>query len=194
MEYAHTMTVLIGLDPGARDTGIVAVYPDGTIDGRTVHNDGPLLPLSRPYMLAVGDVIEELCQNAGGDYTLRVETVVRPNWHVAKAAGGGSASNPEALLGTAQLLGAIIGWYECEIVRPGKHGSKPMGYYPEQLVSDGERRREGWEGRVGTGKLRHQRSAYDIALTEPKERKSTAPAPQGRFSAAYDVQMGLSHE
>lgn len=162
------MTTLIGVDPGARDTGIVAIRADGTLSHVSIHNDGPLLPLDRAYLLDVKAVVDELIRDAGDDHTLRVETVVRPNWHVAKASGGGSASNPEALLATAQLFGAILGWYDCELVRPGGNGSGKLGTYPPALVSDGERRREGWELRVGTGKLRHCRSAYDVALTEPK--------------------------
>lgn len=156
-------SILVGLDPGARDTGIVGIRSDNTVSGVTVHNDGDLLPVPPAYLR---DVITELDRLTDGvDHVLVcVESIHRPNWHVGKGQGGGAASNPEALIGTAMVLGAVLHRFpDATLVPPGRNGSRPLRDYPAALVSDGERRRDGWEDRVGTGKLRHQRSAWDVA-------------------------------
>lgn len=159
------MKAVIGIDPGARDTGIIAKItgPDGTrVIGVTVHNSGGLLPIPADY---IRDVITEVDHLASlGDHVvIGVESITRPNWHVGKGQGGGAASNPEALLGAAMLLGAVVDQFDCILIPPGGNGSRPLGDYPPGLVSVGEQRRDGWETRVGSGKLRHQRSAWDVA-------------------------------
>ena len=178
--------MIVGVDPGARNTAVLSISDSGAVFAVTVHNEGPLLPVPRDYLTRVVQEIHDMTRGVDEAVTVRVEGVTRPNWHVAKAAGGGSASNPEALLGTAQVLGAVLSHFPCEVVAPGGHGSKPMGAYPPELVSDGERRRPGWELRVGTGKLRHQRSAWDIAHTPPVGR--VAPTPVALVGQPADTQ------
>ena len=152
----------IGVDPGARDTGLIIIRDDGTVTGATVHNDGALLPVPTRYLRDVVDTIRELSDT--DTPRVFVESVTRPSWHVAKNASRGAASNPESLLGTCMVLGAVLDAFpQATLVPPGKNGSRPLGTYPAALVSDGERRKPGWEMRVGTGKLRHQRSAWDVA-------------------------------
>lgn len=158
----HTIPV-VGVDPGARATGIVLVAADGVVSGVSVENPaGPLLPPPVEYVARVISAVGDL---AAPGVVVAVESVTRPSWHVAKSASRGAAGNPTALLGTAVVLGAVLGAYPTAVlVRPGRNGSGPMGVYPEVLVSVGERRKPGWENRVGGGKLRHQRSAWDVAL------------------------------
>lgn len=161
------MSILIGLDPGARNTGIIAIQDDGHIMAVTVTNSGALLPVPADYLAdVIGETLRLLTHDPLNP-TIRVESITRPNWHVGKGQGGGSASNPEALLGTAQVLGAVMAHFDCELIPPGRNGSKPLGAYPTDLVSDAERRKEGWEQRVGGGKLRHVRSAWDVANYSP---------------------------
>ncbi|GAB7515151.1 hypothetical protein TSUKUMMB_00260 [Rhodococcus sp. no. 34] len=84
---------------------------------------------------------------------------------------GRAAVDPTALLATAEILGAILGfpWTNHVIqIRPNKNGSQPLGTYPGVLVSPGERRKAGWEARIGGGQLRHARSAYDVARLASK--------------------------
>lgn len=154
---------VVGVDPGARATGIVLVTADGVVSGVSVENPaGPLLPPPVEYVKRVISAVGDL---AAPGVVVAVESVTRPSWHVAKSASRGAAGNPTALLGTAVVLGAVLGAYPgAVLVRPGRNGSGPMGVYPEDLVSVGERRKSGWEMRVGSGKLRHQRSAWDVAL------------------------------
>ena len=154
---------VVGVDPGARATGIVLVTAGGVVSGVSVENvDGALLPPPGEYVERVVMAIREL---VAPGVAVAVESVTRPSWHVAKSASRGAAGNPTALLGTAVVLGGVLGAYPgAVLVRPGRNGSGPMGVYPEALVSVGERRKSGWELRVGSGKLRHQRSAWDVAL------------------------------
>lgn len=165
------MSVLIGIDPGARDTGIIAIFDGTRVVSESVHNEGPLLPLTWSYISQVGRCVDALIDEAEGDAVIKIEGVTAPNWHVAKDAKRGAATNPTGLLGTAQMLGALMGWYgeDAVIVPPRGNGSKPLGAYPLELVSKGERRTKGWELRVGTGKMRHVRSAWDIAHYEVPE-------------------------
>lgn len=164
--------VVVGIDPGGRDTGIVAISPDGTVRTAAVTNPGELLPLPAGYLADVLAAVAELV--AGRHAIIRVEDVKRPNWHVAKDAKRGAATNPTGLLATAQVLGAIRAVYRnAELVPPGGNGSKPLGAYPLALVGDRERTTPGWELKIGQGKKRHLRSAWDIAnysRTTPKTR------------------------
>lgn len=160
-----TVIPVVGVDPGARATGIVLVGGSGLVAGVTVENlEGALLPPPGEYVERVLNVVADLAASVPG-CVVAVESVTRPSWHVAKSASRGAAGNPTALLGTAVVLGGVLGAYPgAVLVRPGRNGSSPMGAYPEELVSAGERRKPGWEIRVGGGKLRHQRSAWDVAL------------------------------
>lgn len=155
-------SVIVGIDPGGRDTGIVAISPDGTVRTAAVTNEGELLPLPAGYLADVLAAVAELV--SGRHAIIRVEDVKRPNWHVAKDAKRGAATNPTGLLATAQVLGAIRAAYRnAELVPPGGNGSKPLGAYPLELVGERERATPGWELKVGQGKKRHLRSAWDIA-------------------------------
>lgn len=159
--------IVLGIDPGARETGWCVV---DTSTREVLHHDvverasgGPLLPVPTEYLDAVATIVTvREAVNPRIDL-IAVETIVRPSWHMA----GRAAANPEALLACAVVAGAAIAAH-CAVdvvqVRPGRNGSNFLGTYPPQLVSDAERRKAGWQMRVGEGRLRHARSAYDVAL------------------------------
>lgn len=162
------MTVTVGIDPGGRTTAIIAA---DTTTGEPlalvmVDNTGDLLPLPVDYVRAVANDAQRLADQHNAT-TVRVEGINRPSWHVGGKAKG-AATNPTGLLAAAQILGAVIATTTrpVEVIPPGRNGSRPMGAYPPALVSDGERRTPGWQTRTGTGKLRHARSAYDVALAK----------------------------
>ena len=160
------MPTRIGVDPGARTTAIVAVdAKDQTVLGMVlVHNKGPLLPLPTDYLRAIAADVNRLAEQHNAD-AVHVEGVNRPSWHMGGKAKG-AATDPTGLLGAAQVLGAVIAstTRTVHVIPPGRNGSRPMGAYPAPLVSDGERRKQGWQTRVGTGQLRHARSAFDVAM------------------------------
>lgn len=151
---------ILGIDPGGRTTGL-AVQGHNAIAHATVVNPGVVLPPPREYLQAVIKAALALADDQNVDL-IAVESVRRPNWHA-----GGAAANPTGLLGTMGVYGAALA-YDWPVpvvaVPPLRNGSKPLGSYPEHLVSDGERRKSGWQLRVGSGQLRHARSAWDVAL------------------------------
>lgn len=155
---------VVGIDPGGRDTGLILV--DGArVSGRSVRSGGELLPVSQDYVQAVLAEVAELVASTSERVVVCVEGVTRPSWHVQASASHGAAANPTGLIAAAVVLGAVMGAYpHAVVVPPGGNGSKPLGAYPAGLVSEGERRKSGWELRVGSGKLRHQRSAWDVAV------------------------------
>ena len=155
------MRTVLGIDPGARATGLCVLSGDQIVAHQTVTSEGEIFPAERRYVLAVLEAGAALLQIHDIDL-LAVETITRPSWHMK----GRAAVDPTALLATAEVLGAVLGvvWpVNVTQIRPNKNGSQPLGTYPGELVSPGERRKAGWENRIGGGQLRHARSAYDVA-------------------------------
>ncbi|MDV8005021.1 hypothetical protein [Rhodococcus sp. IEGM 1318] len=155
------MRTVLGIDPGARATGLCVLSGDQILAHRTITSEGDYFPAQRLY---VRDVVTTavLLHDLHEAELIAIETINRPSWHMK----GRAAVDPTALLATAEILGAILGfpWTNHVIqIRPNKNGSQPLGTYPGVLVSPGERRKAGWEARIGGGQLRHARSAYDVA-------------------------------
>ncbi|WP_156042394.1 hypothetical protein [Rhodococcus sp. UNC363MFTsu5.1] len=164
-----TLTVL-GVDPGGRSTGLCLIDGRDVIAHRTVENAAEkMLPIAQPYIADVLNAIAEMYPSPNDSQmhyslpVLAVEDVVRPSWHMK----GRAAVDPSALLATAAVLGAVLAFdphAHPVQVRPSRNGSRPLGEYPATLVSAAERRGDGWQHRIGSGQLRHARSAYDVAL------------------------------
>lgn len=166
-----TAPTVLGVDPGARSTGLCLIHGRDILAHETITHDTPnLLPVPRTYLRDVVERINWIRRlNPGLDPSLAVEDVVRPNWHM----NGRAAADPSALLATAAVLGAVLAidsrGRTVLQVRPSGNGSRPLGAYPDELVSAGERRKAGWQMRIGSGQLRHARSAYDVALSALRE-------------------------
>lgn len=161
------MSTVLGIDPGARSTGLCVLSDGEILAHQTVTSEGDIFPAQRRYVLNVVSTAASLYEaiNVHSTYDIdlvAIETITRPSWHMK----GRAAVDPSALLATAEVLGAILGhaWPVDVIqVRPSKNGSRPLGAYPDELISPAERRKKGWEHRIGGGQLRHARSAYDVA-------------------------------
>lgn len=145
--------IVVGVDPGGATTGIVVRDGATPVRAELVSNsDGQM---SDGYL---AEVIAALDDAITGRMLCAVEGLVEPNPHVRLA-------NVRGLLDTAQVLGAVrhqAALWLAEgrlsgvvVVPPGGHGSAPLACYPAALVGDRERQ--------GTGRLRHARSAYDVA-------------------------------
>lgn len=157
---------ILGVDPGSRTTGLCVITADGTvIEHDLVENTAEQrFPAPRAYLKATLMRAHDLVLEHDPE-VLAIETIRRPNWHMK----GRAAADPSDLLATAQVLGAIQShhWPRCKVasIAPRRNGSRPMGLYPPALVTDGERRKPGWEARCnGSSLLRHIRSAYDVAI------------------------------
>lgn len=161
--------IVVGVDPGARRTGIVAVSFEGP-DRRLLADasvTGPRdTPLDQPapeYLAEIGAQLTELARLQRVDY-LAIEGLVKPNPHLG-------ITGVDALIAAAAALGAALSWAgggrspAVLVVRPGRNGSRPLGSYPAALVSAAERRDRGWQLRTaGKGKLKDARSAWDVAV------------------------------
>jgi hypothetical protein len=170
------VTTVLGIDPGARSTGLCVLSDGEILAHQTVTSEGDIFPTDRLYVLDVLAVAEEILT----DHKIglvAVETIIRPNWHM----NGRAAADPTALLATAEVLGAIKGHHwpvDVVQIRPNKNGSRPLGAYPDELISPAERRKKGWEHRIGGGQLRHARSAYDVARLASSKLARNFEVPQ----------------
>lgn len=142
----------IGVDPGSRETGIVARQ------GRDLLGHQVVRRTTKDRFPDVCYIDEVLCAiwrfgklpDARGGL-LAIEGVEPPNPHLGM-------SNPTGVMGTSIVLGAVMGEFRHSpvvLVEPAAHGQAPLRTYPPELIGEKERR--------GAGRLRHCRSAWDIA-------------------------------
>ncbi len=169
------MRTVLGIDPGARATGLCVLSGDQIVAHRTITSEGEIFPAERRYVLAVLEAGATLRQIHDVDL-VAVETITRPSWHMK----GRAAVDPTALLATAEVLGAVLGVTgpstspKSDPTKTGHNHSAPT----RELVSPAERRKAGWENRIGGGQLRHARSAYDVARLATKLARRTALAQE----------------
>ena len=142
-------TIVLGVDPGCRETGIVLRVDDGVADFTVLERtDTAKLP-GGEYVACVIQRIDSMWTRAGQP-TVAVEGVNIPNPHLGMTNVGGQ-------IGCAIVLGAVLGVFaDAVVVPPGRNGSGPKAAYPDELW--GPR-----EGVAGKGRLRHCRSAFDVA-------------------------------
>lgn len=142
------MTV-VGVDPGGATTGIVIRHGFHLRAAELIYRDSND---HAGFMAYCGQVIEAVhhhVSNAGEDPLIALEDV-----HPPKGAIG--MINVQGVIDTAKLVGMLLAeFHGVQLVDPGGHGSAPLAAYPAELVGVTEK--------VGTGKRRHVRSAWDIA-------------------------------
>jgi hypothetical protein len=165
---------VVGVDPGERETGVVtrdghSAVAVAVVTGAKVERSGPKsLVVDHGYIAAVlaeiGEQISGSISRHGTMPLLAVESLTAPL--------GGKLAHVtiRPLLGASAVLGAVLGRFvhafphiSAVLVPPGGHGSLPLGAYPENLR--GDREGSGSLLAVGTGRLRHARSAFDIAAS-----------------------------
>ena len=139
--------IVLAIDPGGVETGVILR------DGATlVAHDLVARKVGEPqaaYVTAVIETVEARRHRLYPD-VIAVEGVKRPNPHVR-------LSNPQGIIDTAVIFGAILGqWPTAVVVPPGEHGRGPLQAYPPAL------RPARGHGK-GADALRHCRAAWDIA-------------------------------
>lgn len=160
---------MIGVDPGGTYTGVIA-RPTGRHDAPClfacvlVREPGQEMV---DYLLEVFDAIRDAQAKDRGPRAreIAVEDARAPTgWK----AGERAPIDPEGIINAARILGGIEGrWPNRHLVDPGGHGALPLNLYPALLRGPRER--------VGTGRRRHARSAWDIAgvaLSRPDPAKA----------------------
>lgn len=147
-----TQRVIIGVDPGPRETGIVRRTVTDLL-GWTVHRrpDGPLLPTPAD--------LDDLVRLIRGRFlhpgdTIAVEDIVKPSPFIN---GRRSFVEPLSYAATGAIYGAIAAAFPGIVVavRPRKAGGLPPRAYPEAI-----RPRPGGKG---SDMKRHCRAAWDVA-------------------------------
>jgi len=163
------VTVWVGIDPGARTTGVTA--RDGTrlvgwiLVDRTIvepDTDRPGLPTMRAIVEAAARLADPATSR------IAVEDLLPPNPHVTRKDGS-------SIIGWAAMLDVreIIGYVRCTypaavVVRPHGYGSMALASYPDELVSARERahalkHRTLLAPAPQSSTLRHARSGWDVA-------------------------------
>lgn len=142
------MIPVVGVDPGGQTTGIVARHGN-MLDLATLvtRKDWTFDRYLREVVAATGDALR-LAREIDDRALLALEDLTHPNPHMGLA-------NVMGLLDTAQTIGALRLAFRAVMVPPGRNGSRPLHFYPTELVGPHEAK--------GTGKLRHCRSAWDVA-------------------------------
>lgn len=158
----------IGVDPGARWTGIV-VRSSADLWWHIVidRDDCDGWP---GYLDAVETGMQAASREAHGGpdpVTWRVESVVGPV--------GYEFVRPADLIGLGitegwvrRVVTVVDPWAQPVLVRPSGHGHKPLSTYPRALVTDTEARyadrHRSWHRPAGQNAvIRHARSAWDVA-------------------------------
>lgn len=155
---------VIGVDPGGSTTGLVVRKGRDCIDHQLVERGDDF----GGYLREVLSAIDAFDWEFGCDL-ICVEGLNPPNPHLGM-------TNVGWLMDTAQVLGAVRArWPDCVVVPPARHGKTPdlpqphldaymADRYPANLIGSRER-----GGKYG-GKLRHARSAFDVANPTVQQR------------------------
>lgn len=130
---------VIGVDPGGKSTGVVAVY------GRTLSYSALCTRTKGQTFASYGWEVIETIETAASNvfefqsFDLFVEDVVHPNPHLGLA-------NVTGLMDTARLIGFIqaagmfyLGNASLHMVRPAGFGGNPLAEYPSSLIGDREK-------------------------------------------------------
>lgn len=157
---------VLGIDPGGKSTGLVVRDRSALLASAVVERAGDEtgtrgVQVGPAYVAEVLAVVAELVAEHAPT-VVGVESVVRPNPHVNRR-NGSSVIDVGPLLGASIVFGALAGAYPAAVwVPPGSNGSGPLAAYPSALVSAAEAR-HGVFRSGGGSKLRHARSAWDVA-------------------------------
>lgn len=158
------MSLIVGIDPGHDETGVVARMGDHLAGAWLVTRDtsvGAEMPTVAD-LAEVNDTIDEAAgrllevANGLGSVLVAVEGLVAPRAFMTPD-GKRRLMSPRGLMGTAMVLGAILSQFPAAVlIEPGHNGDGPLTAYPEALRPT-----------RGLGKgydsFRHLRSAWDIA-------------------------------
>lgn len=157
----------VGVDPGARQTGIVRRVGQELLDYVVVDRadvEPAAVRPGRATFAAVADAVLALA--AGGP--VAIESLRGPSPHVRRQ-DGNSLINPITLIDTARLVGYLEAMLpDAVLIEPGGHGNRPLGSYPAQLVTPRERasalRRGGLLRPAAHNEPQcHWRAAWDVA-------------------------------
>lgn len=169
-----TGTIWIGVDPGARHTGVtVRAGRDYLWHAVTTRLDQDV----PGYLAAVSQTMQaaaDVAHASGGAGLWAVEATGAPKWFMN---GKATPVRPVDLIAVAMVEGWVLneatalgGNVPPVRVKAGKNGSQALSTYPKQLVTAAEASRRNrtrtWHQPAGkSADINHARSAWDIAGT-----------------------------
>lgn len=148
---------IIGIDPGARYTGVVVRDGDAVLHSSTLVRpekmDGP------DWALQVVRDIKTILAAFPPGMPVAVEGISDPKgFHRGQKA----AINPKDIIRAGIVLGAVVAtWPQAAVVPPGNNGSQHYSHYPAELI--GRRPADLPGASNGAGTRDHEQSAYDVA-------------------------------
>lgn len=148
---------IIGIDPGARYTGVVIRDGDVVLHSSTLVRD-----LNKPSGTDWAIQVVRGIQTILADFPtipVAIEGISDPKgFHRGQRA----AINPRDIIRAGIVLGALAAtWPDAVIVPPGSNGSQHYSHYPAELI--GRRPPELPGSTNGAGTRDHEQSAYDVA-------------------------------
>lgn len=148
---------IIGVDPGARYTGVVVRDGDAVLHSSTLVRPKDMSATDWAVHVVVG--VQEILKGFPATTPVAVEGVNDPKgFHHGKRA----ALNPKDIIRAGIVLGAVVAtWPTATVVPPGGNGSQHYSTYPDSLIG---RRPADLPGSTnGAGTRDHEQSAYDVA-------------------------------
>lgn len=149
--------IFLGIDPGARFTGVVARRNDAVLFSTTVVRPEDVKEVLE-YVRFVVDEIKEIVESYPNAY-IGVESISDPKGYKD---GKKSPLNPRHIMTTAAVAGAVAShWRNATPIAPQGNGSQHESHYPPALIGRRPKDLPGYKPGIGTRS--HERSAYDVA-------------------------------
>lgn len=149
---------IIGIDPGARYTGVIVRDGDAVLHASTLVRPDSV-DSGTEWALLVVEQIREIMKEFPTTMPMGVEGISDPKGfqHGKKA-----AINPKDIIRAGIVLGAVVAtWPKATIIQPGNNGSKHYSHYPASLI--GRRPADLPGNSQSAGTRGHEQSAYDVA-------------------------------
>jgi hypothetical protein len=160
--------VWIGVDPGARRTGIAMRNGTTLLGWRLIERatDEGETGAGPTYWADIHDAIRGLAITAPGDWRLAIEGVRAPGGF---RDGKRQFAHPRDLIALAATYGAILDHHPGAVtVPPGAHGRGALTAYPTALITAAERRLGVNRAAGDSAPISHVRSAWDVAGMGPR--------------------------
>lgn len=149
---------IIGVDPGARYTGVIVRDGDAILHCSTFVRPQDMHS-GTEWALSVVDQLAIVLKDFPITMPMAIEGISDPKgFHQGKRA----AINPKDIIRAAIVLGAVVGVYpKAIVIPPGGNGSLHYSHYPATLIGKRPADLPGSSQKAGT--RGHEQSAYDVA-------------------------------
>jgi hypothetical protein len=149
---------IIGIDPGARYTGVVVRDGDAVLHSSTLVRPQDMSS-GTEWALSVVAQIQEIMKDFPITMPIAVEGISDPKgFHQGKRA----AINPKDIIRAGIVLGAVVAIFpKAIVVPPGNNGSMHYSNYPASIIGKRPADLPGSSQKAGT--RGHEQSAYDVA-------------------------------